>query len=209
MDEKLRVYNLVNDYFRNPFINSKIAYPFETLNDEEDLKKTKSNIMIDFLLFKLKVVYTANTIMELEGDSIKVLLQIKPSIEQLIIDFKQKRKCIRNINPTFVYKFKIFNRKDFNTSSIQPNPLIKEKDHDFVVDLAGFEVSEIYDLFRFENFNEEELERFRELVSKHAEGFNLVFGDYSTYPKYNFSKDEKEVSLVFPEKEVFSWKSVQ
>ena len=202
-----KVYDLVNNQFRNPFhfcVPSELKKLPLILLGEEDETEGRSNLMYDLSLFKLKIQFTPNAIFKQEGNYIDLVLQATPSELQIIRSESQKKKYIVNYTPALVYRFKIFRRSHLKTVP-KAIPSIKSLDHHKLVDLGNLEIIDIYDKVNFKDFSKIELDEFRKMLRKHEQQFKHLFINKDLYPVYNINKESGEVEIVFPDKSKFSW----
>lgn len=205
MIESKKIYELVNNHFQNPFqeFEPKIKPPFILLEEGEELEKEHSNLMINFHLFILKLKFTPNTIYRKGVIHVDVVMQSDYSEIQIVTDETAVKKFIINYIPAVVFRFHCFKRSDIK-SETSPEFLIKDPATNYLVDLANFEVIDIYDKVSFKTFSNKEMTNFKNMLKKHEEQFKHLFFDPSHYPRY-----DKEKGIIFPSKEVFNWEIIK
>ena len=210
MIESKKIHELVNSQFQNPFHHSSptINPPFILLDEYTGTigDVVHSNLMVNFLLFSIKLNFTPNVIWRDKGTFIEVVMQSDLPEVQMVVSEAEKKKFIINYIPAVVIKFNTFHINSF----IPPPPtitLIKDSAKNRLVDLANFEIIDIYDKVDFKTFSVEEMDAFRVMLRKHELQFKHLFFDPASYPKY--IEKEGKGDIEFPKKEVFNWNIIK
>ena len=200
----------LNDYFPNPFeyLDYDIKAPFEEIENQNDIKKLKTNVVVDYYLFSERVrFHPFLQLEEMVRNKVKILyLTMFTNLSQFELTFNRSKEFeskgsynVKKYFPYLNFELKLIPREDFEDPAIRD----KYKELHTVLPQTKYVVNVVYPTivkfqikFSFSKQDANEVHIFKTGLQKISNYYGELLGNPELYPC--FEKKDNLLQLNYP-----------